>query len=207
MVGTDSEDYAGFIQESLESVRGLCNLLAPLPFVDALPGHPTTRFERLFRSQGKPIHYFHYARGDRFAECYAAEVEALRARIPQRTDDMPHAIFDRTPDIETFARTFEPREWREGEVVFKLRDVWFSPQSRGLLLEALIVQEGHDELFYFEVSPKGPGAVLRVAPLREVERNTLLFHFLAHVARLFQERFPGLRVERHNLGRHTPFPL
>ena len=64
------------------------------------------------------------------------------------------------------------------EIQMITRDVVSLPN---LLLESLIVEDGHDEWFYLELSPKSKGLVVKIALVREVDRNELLFRFLAKV--------------------------
>ncbi|MBP7866786.1 MAG: tRNA (guanosine(46)-N7)-methyltransferase TrmB [Acidobacteria bacterium] len=202
VAGTDSADYKDFIHESLSAVGGVVNLNAPAPWADRLPGHPETRFERLFRQQGKPIHYFHYRREASFDDRHVAAVEALRAQVPGRMNAMPHAVFDRALDLAAWALAFKPFSWTEAGTLYKVTEVWTPVAGTGLLLEGVMVREGHDALFYVELRLKAGRSVLRVSPVREVERDELLFRFLAGLARRLLEFFPGARLERHNLGKY-----
>jgi tRNA (guanine-N7-)-methyltransferase len=202
IVGTDSTTYRDFIAASLAEVGGLRNRCAPAPWVDRLPDHPMTKFERLFRSQGKPIHYFHYVRGPEFSAAHGPEVAAAIRRIPRRIIDMPHLVFAEQLDLAGFYAGFEPWDWLEGEVRYKVTEAWLASRGRSLLLEAVIIQEGHDELFYVELNAKTKGTVIRISQLREVERNELLFCFLAGLVRRLQAVFPEATIAYHNLGPH-----
>lgn len=202
VAGTDSEDYKDFIHESLSAVGGLVNLNTPAPWADRLPGHPETRFEQLFRKQGKPIHYFHYRREAAFDDRHAAEIEVLRGRVPRRMNTMPHAVFDRVLDLAAWARAFEPFSWTEEGTIYKVTEVWTPVAGTGLLLEGVMVREGRDALFYVELRLKAGRSVIRVSPVREVERDELLFRFLAGLARRLLDFFPGAKLEHHNLGRY-----
>jgi tRNA (guanine-N7-)-methyltransferase len=202
VVGTDSAVYRDFIAESLGAVQGLQNLGAPAAWADRLPGHPMTKFERLFRSQGKPIYYFHYARAEAFAPAHGPEVEAARAKIPRRITEMPHVVFTEKLGLADFYAGFQPWEWRQEEVICKVTEAWLASRGSSLLLEAVLIQEGHDELFYVEISAKNKGTVVRISPLREVERNELLFRFLAGLTKRLQEAFPQATLSYHNLGNY-----
>ncbi len=204
VVGTDSAEYADFIRESLGQLKGIENRLAPRPFVDRLAGHPQTRFETLFRSQGKPIHYFLYRRLENFEAEQGGGIAALRAAIPRRMPEMPHVVFSGALDLPRWGRAFSPFEWTEGDTRYRVSELWTPASGKGLLLEAVIVREGHDSLFYVEIGPKPSGTVLRIAPLKEVERDELLFRFLAGLARRLLDSCPETAVLRHNLGGLLP---
>jgi hypothetical protein len=199
VVGTDSETYRDFIVESLATVQGVRNLCFPAPWVDRLPGHPMTSSSAV-RSQDKPIYYFHYTRGPAFAPAHGPEVEAARAKIPRRITEMPHVVFTEKLGLADFYAGFQPWEWRQEEVIYKVTEAWLASRGSSLLLEAVLIQEGHDELFYVEISAKNKGTVVRISPLREVERNEFLFRFLAGLTKRLQETFPQATLSYHNLG-------
>ena len=200
IAGTDSPEYRDFISASLFGLPEIVNPLAPHDWVDRLPGHPATKFEKIFRAQGKPVFYFLRTRGPAFAAAHDGEIAALCQRIPRRMDTMPHVVLSGPADLASLFQDFQPHQWREGNVVFKLTEAWRSARQPNLLLESLIVEDGHDEWFYLELSPKSKGLVVKVALVREVDRNELLFRFLAGVVRWLQQRQPGLAVARHNLA-------
>jgi len=200
VVGTDSAEYRDFIAASFREIPEILNPLAPEPWVDRLPGHPQPKIENIFPARGKPIYYFQRVRGPAFAAAHDGEIDALRRKIPRRMDTMPHVVLSGQPDLEALFRDFQPYQWREGDVIFKLTEAWRPARQPGLLLESLIVEEGHDEWFYIELSPKAKGLVVKIAPVREVDRTELLFRFLAGAVRWLQQHQAGLAVARHNLA-------
>jgi hypothetical protein len=52
-----------------------------------------------------------------------------------------------------------------------------------------------------EIKRKKGETVLKISPLVEVERNELVFRFLALLSRELIAEFPSAEVVRHNLGR------
>jgi len=61
-VATDHEDYAGWIHGVLAAEERLENRCAPLPFRREPPQRTPTAYELEWRAEGRPAHYFSYAR-------------------------------------------------------------------------------------------------------------------------------------------------
>jgi tRNA (guanine-N7-)-methyltransferase len=61
-VATDHEEYAEWIHAVLAAEELLVNRQAPRPFRREPPERPATAYELEWRAQGRPAHYFSYAR-------------------------------------------------------------------------------------------------------------------------------------------------
>ena len=204
VAATDDAEYRDFIHDSLGAVAGLHNTAAPRPWLDSAPDLPMSKFETLFRTQGKNVYVFRYARGADFASAHAAAAAAERSRIPRRVSEMPHVVFSTAVELDTLSRAFKPFCWREDDVLFKVNEMWLASRATAVLLECVIVHDGHDECFYVELANKHEGAVIRVSPIKEAERTDLVFRCLAGIARRLLSSISDLRVSRHNLGAWAP---
>ncbi|UCE84981.1 MAG: tRNA (guanosine(46)-N7)-methyltransferase TrmB [Deltaproteobacteria bacterium] len=61
-VATDHVDYAEAIDAALASDPRLVNACAPERFLRAVPDRMPTRYEREWRAEGRPLHFFEYRR-------------------------------------------------------------------------------------------------------------------------------------------------
>ena len=61
-VATDDVPYAEQIDEVLRGEPSLLNLHAPDGWADEVEGRPTTGYEAEWRAEGRPLHFFDYAR-------------------------------------------------------------------------------------------------------------------------------------------------
>jgi len=61
-VATDDADYAAQIDAALAAEPLLENALAPAPFAREVPGRPMTAYEREWRAEGRPLHFWTYRR-------------------------------------------------------------------------------------------------------------------------------------------------
>ena len=61
-IATDHAEYAEHIHAVLCDELLLENTLAPAPFLPEIPGRPVTAYEAMWRAEGRPLHFFSYAR-------------------------------------------------------------------------------------------------------------------------------------------------
>ena len=61
-IATDHAPYAEHIDAVLRDESLLENALAPAPFLPEIPGRPVTAYEAMWRAEGRPLHFFSYAR-------------------------------------------------------------------------------------------------------------------------------------------------
>lgn len=61
-VSTDDVPYAMQIDEVLSAEKSLRNRYAPWPFLSEVPGRMRTGYEAQWRAEGRPLHFFAYAR-------------------------------------------------------------------------------------------------------------------------------------------------
>jgi hypothetical protein len=197
-------EYRDYISENLHKIKGINNLNTPETWVDRLPGHPETKFESMFREQDKEIFYFKYRKTEKFDEIYRKRVLVWINNVPKRMNEMPHVVFDQTMEVKKVAALFDSLEWRDEKARYKVTNIWLSFQKEAVLLECILVYDGHDELFFVEIKNKAAGCILKISPLREVERDELIFLFLAGLTRRILQEIPDMSVSRHNLGQYFP---
>ena len=85
-VATDHEEYALAIHEALAAEPLLENRCAPEPFRRTPPARASTAYELEWRAQGRPAHYFSYAkvRGASASECSPEGLRSPAARCALR---------------------------------------------------------------------------------------------------------------------------
>ena len=114
-LATDILAYAEMSAELLQDTPGLDNLF-DTPWVDAIPGRVTTKYEARARAEGRDCHYFAYRRNN----LPAPDVPVIKDL------EMPHLVFTTPLSLETMAERFEPFKHSEGDI-----HVGFSAVFRG----------------------------------------------------------------------------
>ena len=100
---------------------------------------------------------------------------------------MPHVVLEGRVSIDDCQRHFEPFVVREGERVVKVERFFREKESRAALIETLVVDRGHTQKFFIQLSPKGEGITVRLEPLTDPEKTTGVRRALALVAHRIRE--------------------
>jgi len=77
---------------------------------------------------------------------------------------------------------FEPFVDRQGDLLIKVERFYRERDGRAALLETLVVDRGHTQKFFIQLSPKGDGLTVRLEPLTDPEKTAGVRRALALVA-------------------------
>ncbi len=86
-VATDDVDYAEHIDAVLAAEARLQNLWAPARWRPEVPGRPPTAYEREWRAEGRPLHFWAYQRRALAEAARGPAGAALRAGCPSGIDE------------------------------------------------------------------------------------------------------------------------
>ncbi len=95
---------------------------------------------------------------------------------------MPHVVLEGRVTIDGCAARFEPFVVREGDGLVKVERFYRERDDRAALLETLVVDRGHTQKFFIQLSPKGEGLTVRLEPLTDPEKTPGVKRALAVVA-------------------------
>lgn len=100
---------------------------------------------------------------------------------------MPHVVLEGRVTIETCALRFEPFVVREGELLVKVERFYGERDARAALLETLVVDRGHTQKFFIQLSPRAGGLTVRLEPLTDPEKTPGVKRAIAIVASRIRE--------------------
>ena len=95
---------------------------------------------------------------------------------------MPHVVLEGRVGIDDAARTFEPFVAREGDLVVKAERLYRERDGRAALVEMVVVEAGHAQKFFIQLSPRDAGLTVRLEPLTDPEKTPGVRRAIAHVA-------------------------
>jgi hypothetical protein len=104
---------------------------------------------------------------------------------------MPHVVLEGAVDLRRVVEKFEPVLDRWGDNVLKLRQVYLEQRGEEVLLDTLVVESGHRQQFFIQVTRREGGAVLRLLPQTDPEKTDGVKRALARVAALVREHAAG----------------
>ncbi|MBI1951349.1 MAG: hypothetical protein HYS34_08305 [Acidobacteria bacterium] len=111
---------------------------------------------------------------------------------------MPHVVLEGGITIDEAERRFEPFVHREGALVVKAERIYRERQARAVLIEMVVVEAGHTQKFFIQLSPREGGLTVRLEPLTDPEKSRGVRRALALVAHRFVAAC-GARYGRTNI--------
>ncbi|HEU4401001.1 MAG TPA: hypothetical protein VFT43_02735 [Candidatus Polarisedimenticolia bacterium] len=95
---------------------------------------------------------------------------------------MPHVVLEGPVSLEQCQARFEPFVVREGDLLVKVERFYRESAGRAALIETLVVDHGHTQKFFIQLSPRDGGLTVRLEPLTDPEKTTGVRRALALVA-------------------------
>ena len=95
---------------------------------------------------------------------------------------MPHVVLEGRITIDDAARIFEPFVAREGELIVKAERFYREADGRAALIEMVVVEAGHTQKFFIQLSPRDSGLTVRLEPLTDPEKTPGVRRAIAQVA-------------------------
>jgi hypothetical protein len=96
---------------------------------------------------------------------------------------LPHILVEGTLTLAEVARRHVPASERRGEVLVKFDRLYLETGGRAALLEALVVDRGHPQRFFIQMTARDGGVMVRCEPLTDPEKTAAVKHALALAAR------------------------
>lgn len=112
---------------------------------------------------------------------------------------MPHVVLEGRVSIDSCQERFEPFVVREDDRVVKVERFFRERDGRAALLETLVVERGHTQKFFIQLSPKGEGLTVRLEPLTDPEKTAGVRRALALVAHRIRQA-TGCSYGATNIG-------
>ena len=100
---------------------------------------------------------------------------------------MPHVVLQGRISIDEAERIFEPFVDRNGDLIVKAERFYREKDSRAALIEMVVVEAGHTQKFFIQLSPRGSGLTVRLEPLTDPEKTPAVRRAIACVAHRLRE--------------------
>ncbi|HYV85956.1 MAG TPA: hypothetical protein VFB49_08610 [Patescibacteria group bacterium] len=111
---------------------------------------------------------------------------------------MPHVIVEGVLTLGGLQRDHVPFTEREGGRVVKVDRFYLDAPGRAALLETLVVDGGHTQKFFIQLTTREDGVMVRLEPMTDPEKSPAVKRALATVARRIRAacggRFGGTNI-------------
>ena len=98
---------------------------------------------------------------------------------------MPHVVLEGAITIDEAERRFEPFVHRDGSLIIKAERFYRERDARAALIEMIVVETGHTQKFFIQLSHRDDGVTVRLEPLTDPEKTSGVRRALAQVAHRF----------------------
>jgi len=95
---------------------------------------------------------------------------------------MPHVVLLGSVSIQDCVGRLEPLVVREGDLVVKTDRCYRETRDRAALIETLVVDRGHTQKFFIQLSGNKDGLTVRLEPLTDPEKSPGVRRAIALVA-------------------------
>ena len=110
---------------------------------------------------------------------------------------MPHVVFDKEIDLESFSTEFKEMMIKEPFLI-KLLDVYTNKERRVALVPAVVIDKLHQQ-FLIEISTRKDKTTIRLFPGTDPEKTDGVKMSLSLTAKIIQEMNPNLKITRTNI--------
>ena len=112
---------------------------------------------------------------------------------------MPHVVFDRRIDLESFCGEFKETVLKRPFLI-KLMGVFIDNKKRTALVPAVVIDRLHQE-FFIEISTRKDQTTVRLFPGTDPEKTDGVKMSLGLTAKIIQENNPQSKITKTNIDR------
>ena len=110
---------------------------------------------------------------------------------------MPHVVFDKEIDLESFSVEFKDTMIKEPFLI-KLLDVYTNKEKRVALVPAVVIDKLHQQ-FLIEISTRKDKTTIRLFPGTDPEKTDGVKMSLGLTAKIIQEINPNHKITKTNI--------
>jgi hypothetical protein len=112
---------------------------------------------------------------------------------------MPHVVIEETLDLGLACQGISLASARSGGEILKVVDVYLNRSGRTALVDCVVVEEGHSQAFFVQLSQKERQITVRLLPATDPEKTAGVKRLMALIARQIHEAIGGSRFGKTNL--------
>ena len=119
---------------------------------------------------------------------------------------MPNVTIEGPVDLRQIVIRRPEMFLRDQDGIKRVSEYYINTDCSKLLLEALVIEPGKKQQFFFQVCKKTDGAIIRLEPISEAEKTPGVKRLMGQVAFAIRSLFPGSRYGKNNIsarGRHA----
>ena len=112
---------------------------------------------------------------------------------------MPHVVIEEALDLGLVSQGIKLTVTRTGGEILKVVDVYMSRTGRVALVDCVVVEGGHSQTFFVQLSQKERQITVRLLPATDPEKTDGVKRVMALIASQLLECTAGSRLGKTNL--------
>ena len=117
---------------------------------------------------------------------------------------MPNVTIEGPIDLRQIVIRRPEMFLRDQDGIKRVSEYYINTDCSKLLLEALVIEPGKKQQFFFQVCKKTDGAIIRLEPISEAEKTPGVKRLMGQVAFAIRSLFPGSRYGKTNISDFLP---
>jgi len=117
---------------------------------------------------------------------------------------MPNVTIEGPVDLRQIVIRRPEMFLRDQDGIKRVSEDYINTDCSKRLLEALVIEPGKKQQFFFQVCKKTDGAIIRLEPISEAEKTPGVKRLMGQVAFAIRSLFPGSRYGKTNISDFLP---
>lgn len=112
---------------------------------------------------------------------------------------MPHIVLENINDTKEAYDALEPFAQKTEGGILKVMDKYINAKEQSVLLESLAIENGVNQNFFVQLSPKKTSLTVRLFPLTDPEKTKGVKTIMAMVAKQIKDTDESITYGKNNL--------
>ena len=112
---------------------------------------------------------------------------------------MPHIVLENINETKEAYQAIEPFAHKIEGGILKVLDTYINAKEQSVLVESLAIENGVNQNFFVQISPKKSSLTVRLLPLTDPEKTKGVKTIMAMIAKQIQDSDANISYGKNNL--------
>ncbi|CAA6823230.1 MAG: Unknown protein [uncultured Sulfurovum sp.] len=112
---------------------------------------------------------------------------------------MPHIVLENINDTKEAYEAVSPFAQKTDGGILKVMDKYINAKAQSVLVESLAIENGVNQNFFVQLSPKKNSLTVRLLPLTDPEKTKGVKTIMAHIAKQIKDTDDKITYGKNNL--------
>ena len=112
---------------------------------------------------------------------------------------MPHIVLENINDTKEAYEVLSPFAQKIDGGILKVMDTYINAKAQSVLVESLAIENGVNQNFFVQISPKKSSLTVRLLPLTDPEKTNGVKTIMAMIAKQIKDSDANITYGKNNL--------